>query len=185
VPVSSLQTFLRADHLDYYFTPPTIVRLSDHGFGPGRRVRISTIGAYAVPNVTQAFLVFSRDERLLDRAQPHRVPGAVQSEAPAVVTGITPFDAWTTDIPEDFVADAAGIELTIPQGAHYLFLGFGDTWYADNSGSLQLVIQALPGCVAGQPPAAGLSCVLADGAAGACDGVCDCVACTAEPALCE
>jgi hypothetical protein len=208
-PIEAHQTFLRSDPSDTV-SSPTIIRLSDYGFGPGRRVRVYTVGRYSTPNQTRGYGVFSRDSRLLDRDQVERVPGAIQSDAPAIVTSATWINRLPTDIAQDFRTDDAGIELTIPEGAHYLFLGYFDSLYNDNSGALQLVMRALaPDCVGGEPPLiddgnactadacdatagvthspvdAGVACMAAAGAAGGCDGAGSCVACSAQPALCD
>ncbi|HKP56138.1 MAG TPA: hypothetical protein VJV78_05450 [Polyangiales bacterium] len=153
VTVEARATFLRYDHIDTP-KPPVLVRLSQFGFGPGRRVRINTVGHFTAPNVTSVDCLFSSDDRVLGRLDSPRVPGAIQSEGPAIVTPKAAFDNVITDIPEDFVTDNSGVELTIPQGARYLLLGYFDKSYLDNSGMLQVVMRALePECVAGEPPA--------------------------------
>ncbi|HKU42247.1 MAG TPA: hypothetical protein VJR89_29015 [Polyangiales bacterium] len=174
VTIQSKSTFLRADNRDDVL-PATVIRLADYGFGPGRRVRAFSTGTYYAPANGRVQGVFSSNATLLDRTQLLRVPGAIQSDAPQIVTGLTNYDLQTTDIAQDWRAENGGIELTIPAGARYLFVGNSDSFYRDNIGVVQFTLRALQEqCVTGEAPSAGATCTLPSGAAGVCDGVAMC-----------
>jgi len=151
VSVSSRHTFLRTDASDAT-NPPVIVRLSEAGFGPGRVIRMHTEGMYSSPARSFVYALFSATDQVLGRETLQRVPGAIQSDAPMFATGNTYFDSLSTDIPQDFQVTTSGLTLAMPEGARYLVLGFYDSWYNDNSGSLQLKLKALfEECVQGEP----------------------------------
>jgi hypothetical protein len=205
--VDARSSFYRVDNGDA-FQPPRIVRLSDAGVRAGQRVHFRTQGRYASPAVARAGVVFSSDAKLLARTELHRVTGAIQSAAPPFVTGKTYFEQRTTDISEDFQVTVSDLQVEIPAGAQFMFLGNFDTYYADNSGSIQVLIRTETlACKAGAPP------VVDDGSvctADACDpssgvshepvtdgttctfvsrpGACvdgECVACSAQPEACQ
>ena len=149
--VSSTQSFYRTDSVDLT-NPPTIIRLSEVGLGPGREIRLNTEGRYQAPATGFAYAVFSANAQFLDRAQLNRIPGAVQSAASSLVTSNTFFESRTTDIPQDFQLKAEPLTVVIPDGALYLFLGYFDSWYQDNAGAIRVKAQALhEECVTGEP----------------------------------
>lgn len=207
VTVNATSSFYRVDNSDAS-QPPSLVRLSDVGLLPGMRVHFSTQGQFTSPALARAFVVFSSDSALLANTYLRRVTGAIQSAAPAIVTSKTHFEQQTTDIPEDFLINASDLEVEIPAGAQFMFLGNFDSYYADNAGSLRVLMRTDSlRCVAGVPPVVndgsvctadacdpssgvshepvtdGTTCTVVN-APGACvDG--ECVACSAQPEACE
>ncbi len=145
------QTFYRADNRDTIVDPHVVV-LSDHGLAPGRTVELQTIGVYEAPIHGYGFAAFSADETFLPRTTLKRVPGAVQSGAPAFLSKPTYTERLTTDFPEDFRFDNSGMSVVIPDGARYLFIGNYDSRYSDNTGIISAVLRAPAlGCVALEP----------------------------------
>jgi hypothetical protein len=77
--------------------------------------------------------LFSSNATLLANSVQARVPGALASDAPAVVTGATFQGGLPTDIAQDFAVTGTGVTVTVPVGATQLFVGTLDSFFADNS----------------------------------------------------
>jgi hypothetical protein len=151
VPVTGFQTFLRASQGDNA-TAPRVFALADLDIAPGQEVELRTQGQFN-GTVTRALAVFSTSSVVLASTVQERVPGAVQSAAPPVMTGNTYLDGLPTNIAQDFVIDRASLVVVVPAGAQYLVLGVNDSYYADNSGALTVVVKVVEGrCVEGQAP---------------------------------
>jgi len=117
-------------------TAPTIIRLADIGIGPGDVVNLAEHGGFAQstgwPENTDVIgAVFSRDNRVLDASQLHRVPGAIKA-GPALITPQTANKGFFTDISEDFAVAPSGTKVVVPAGAQYLVVGAIDSYFADN-----------------------------------------------------
>lgn len=135
------------------FQPPQTIKLSDIGVRPGMLLHFHTEGAYTSPMTTAASVIFSSDSELLAKDQLARVPGAIQSDAPAAVTGVTAVGRNPTDIPEDFIVGASETSVHVPEGAEYMFLGNWDDFFTDNTGSLRLIVKTdQVGCATGTAP---------------------------------
>jgi hypothetical protein len=206
--VDSRSSFYRVDNSDVG-QPPSIVRLSDVGLFAGQHVHLRTVGQYAAPPTARAFVVFSSDDKLLAKTNLKRVTGAIQSAAPPFVSGQTYFEHQTTDFPEDFRITQSDVQVDIPAGSKFMFLSNFDSFYADNAGSIQVVVQTDSlGCIAGTPPVVdddanactadlcdpssgvshepvtdGTSCTHVSEPGACVDG--ECVACSAQPEACE
>jgi Dictyostelium (slime mold) repeat len=205
--VDSIATFYRVDNSDDA-RPARIVRLSDIGLMAGQVVRLRVQGQYTAPPTSRMGVVFSSSSTLLPKQELRRVAGALQSDAPPFVTGNTYFEHQTTDFPEDFQVTTSNLDVTIPAGAQYMFLGNFDSFYADNEGSVQLIIQRTSlACTPGPAPAVddgnactadacdpvagvshspvenGTECSAASEPGACVDGAC--VACSANPEACQ
>jgi hypothetical protein len=207
--VDSISSFYRIAFSDYA-TPPRIVSLADIGLMPGQLIRFHMEGYYTVPRArSRVSVVFSSSSTLLGTLELNRVVDALQSDAPPFVSGPTYYGGQQpTDIPEDFVVTTENLDVTIPAGAQYMFLGNSDGAYGDNAGHVQLIVQRTAlACTPGTPLAVddgnactadacdptagvthspvenGIECT-AESAPGACvDGAC--VACSANPEACQ
>jgi hypothetical protein len=150
--VDSITSFYRVDNSDDA-RPAQIVRLADFGFMAGQVVRFRVEGQYTAPATSRVAVVFSSTSELLPKQELNRVTGALQSDAPPFVTSNTFFEHQTTDIPQDFQATTSNLDVTIPAGSQYMFLGNFDSFYADNTGSVQLIVQTTTlACTPGTPP---------------------------------
>jgi hypothetical protein len=151
VTVRSLESFYRVDNSDVAEDAHSL-RLADYGLSVGQRIRLRTEGQFDLPAVRRVTAVFSSSDTLLPHTELKRVPGAIQTAAPPCPTGETFFEHQATEIPEDFRVDEMSIEIEIPPGAQYLFVSNPDSFYADNAGMLQVMIQTeLLDCVADAP----------------------------------
>jgi hypothetical protein len=141
---------------------PGIVDLQASGLMPGDNILISVQakyndGANAKPSLWEPdnpityvysgglnarFIgVFSSNDFLAPFEQANRVPGAIDA-GKDLQTGVTYFNHEQTDIPEDFaIIPNEGYLITIPHNAKYLFLGFDDSYYPDNAGSITFTIE--------------------------------------------
>lgn len=130
-------TYLRTS--ENTVTPGALVlRLSDLGFAPGDRLRFEVLGDIdngpGGDTFTFSLGLFSSSNTLLGQTVLNRVPGALASDGPAVVTSPTFFNGLATDIAQDFGFDVPdGAVVTVPAGAVYLFLAKSDSLYQDNS----------------------------------------------------
>jgi hypothetical protein len=138
------------------------------GFCAGDSVLIGRVGDYKggvgvspttglpfTDNQLSLLAVFSSSNTLLDRLTLNRLPGALISDAPGVVSSTTywgdPYfgPKLATDIAEDFNANNSGLGqlVTIPVGAAYIFFSPNDSNFADNSdpdGDYGVSITAVP-----------------------------------------
>lgn len=137
VPLDPLSTDLHTNEPTQ--PPPALaLRLSDLGFAAGQRLLLEVVGDMdngpGGDTFTLTIGVFSSSNTLLAPSQRSRVPGALLSDAAPFVTAPTFAGNEATDIPEDFAFDVpAGITVTVPVGAQYLFLAKHDQRYFDNS----------------------------------------------------
>jgi hypothetical protein len=79
--------------------------------------------------------VFSSSNTLLGSSLQQRVPGAIATDATTespCATGNTFYGGVPTNIAEDFFIPFAGLDVTIPTGAQYLFVSVPDDYYSDN-----------------------------------------------------
>src|SRR5215472_1633203 len=121
--------------------PALIIPLASLGIRAGDTITIQTQGDFSFcfpsgcPEIQgTACGVFSSNARLLPAHNLHRVVGALPVTADFVspcVTAPTLFGQIPTDIPEDFYID--GSSMTVPNGAHYLFVAVADIFYGDNA----------------------------------------------------
>ena len=134
---------------------PTPIALASLGVGPGDRIVITRQGSHS-SNQTAMGALFSSSTTMLSRDVLNRVPGAIASDGPAVVTGPTFQGSQPTDIPQDFAVSGTGTAVTVPAGAAYLFFGVIDSFYSDNfdaDGDYGFRIElSISACVVTQPP---------------------------------
>lgn len=121
-------------------TAPLVLDLATLGIAPGQWLHLETTGAYRYINGgTDSYRslvgVFSSSTTLLGTNVLQRVVDAIAA-GPAVVSGPTFFGQLPIDIPQDFDASrfgyGNGIDVRVPAGANYLFLGTHDSLYNDN-----------------------------------------------------
>lgn len=136
VELSPRATFLRtaAGAAD----APTIVALREAGVRSGQRIRLVREGRWA-QGTGQPFGhllgVFSASDSLAPHDARYRVPGALGIEGIRRVTERNPVRGWETDIPQDFGFGGPGqdsVQVRVPAGARYLFLGVDDVRVGDN-----------------------------------------------------
>jgi hypothetical protein len=135
VSVPSTSGFLLASSTD---TPgaPVIFDLVALGISPGDVLLIDQLGDFsfgtAFPDTGTAMHgVFSSSSTILSQDNLNRVPGAIDAGTDSV-TGATFFGALPTDIPEDFRINPE-VEIVVPTGASFLFVGVADSFFGDNS----------------------------------------------------
>ncbi|MBI3423923.1 MAG: HYR domain-containing protein, partial [Acidobacteria bacterium] len=140
---------------------PTIVDLAALGFAPGDRLKLS----YSVAPPGFSFVcgqtpvgaeqttvlgVFSNSNTLLPLSVQPRIPGAIEA-GDDVGTGPNFFCNEANDIPQDFrLFPPGGLIIQLPAGATHLFLGVGDSYWADNCGSIKVTVERAPN----RPPVA-------------------------------
>ena len=131
--------FLRIENDTGAVAAPAIDLLA-LGLGSGDRIRLDGRGAYDRGGGFGAFFdligVLSASATLLPGDLLNRVPGAIDAGVD-IATLPTNFGGSPTDIPEDFWISAfdgsiRGGEITIPDGARFLFVGTADTYFEDN-----------------------------------------------------
>jgi hypothetical protein len=139
--IDPTSTFLRTDPGDTQASAPLLLDLAQLGYQPGQTITIRTVGDFIWHPGQQlsgdaAVAVFSSSTTVLPAANAHRVPGAIQSTAPAYVTGPTYQTSLATDIPQDFFVGPAGVSVQIPNNgmgsAPYLLIGADDEFWGDN-----------------------------------------------------
>jgi hypothetical protein len=122
---------------------PLVIALSDVGAVPGSTLHLTRIGTFADStqlkngNQTKVSGVFSSTNVVLGTNVKNRIPGAIQSGAPAFVTPPVFQGFWIvpTDIPQDFLIDS-GLDVVVPASAQYLIVApfSPDLTWGDNSG---------------------------------------------------
>jgi hypothetical protein len=134
VPVAPNAAFLRASAQD---TPaaPAIFDLATLGFSAGEVLLIDQLGDWAfragLPETNTVMLgVFSSSSTILSQNNLNRVPGAIDAGLD-VFSEPTFNGALPTDIAEDFRVDPQ-LEIAVPAGAQFLFVGVRDSFYGDN-----------------------------------------------------
>lgn len=137
IPLESRATYLHTFN-DSQALPSYVLRLADLGFTPGDHLHLDVVGNIDNGPGGDTFTLtmgpFSSSSTLLGAEQRYRVPGALATDAPNFVSSNTYFGNQPTDIPQDFSFDKpAGITVTVPVGAQYLFLAKSDQLYSDNS----------------------------------------------------
>jgi hypothetical protein len=138
VPLESKSTYLLT-YNDNPTPPPALaIDLAAYGFHGGDRLLLQVVGDVdngpGGDTFTFTMGLFSSSSTLLANDQRYRVPGAITSDGPAVVTSPTYFGAKPTDVPQDFGFDKGdGVLVTVPAGAQFLFLAKTDQLYNDNS----------------------------------------------------
>jgi hypothetical protein len=126
--LNSKSSYLIASNGD---TPqaPLVISLSDVGAVPGDRLELTRIGTFADQlllkdgTLTQVSGLFSSSNTVLGTNVQNRIPGAIQSSAPAFVTPpiFKGFFVQKTDIPQDFLIDPS-IQVVVPNGAAFLIV---------------------------------------------------------------
>ena len=126
---------------------PVVIPLEEIGALPGDVVKIVPRGSYSMlfalkdgPARTVG-AVFSETDEYRAGHLVNRIPGAIDgvktsgganaTDLRTWPTGFWWFGSWITipggnDIPQDFRIEGAGIEVVVPEGANYLFLGAMD-----------------------------------------------------------
>jgi len=139
IPLDPTAGFLRTEN-DPGATNAPAIQLSALGFNAGDRVLLEGVGSYDRGGGFGEFFdligVFSSSETLLPGSELNRVPGAIDAGID-VMTLSTNFGGSPTDISEDFWislfdGSTRGGEITIPDGALFLFVGTADTYFEDN-----------------------------------------------------
>lgn len=137
VPLDPQATYLRANESP---VPPAALALSlaDLGVAAGDRLQLEVVGDIdngpGGDTFTFTLGLFSSSNTLLGTSLAARVPGALASDGPPVVTASTYWGSLATDIAQDFGFDTPlGAIVTVPVGAAYLFLAKHDELYMDNS----------------------------------------------------
>ncbi|SHN08964.1 hypothetical protein SAMN04488057_106160 [Cyclobacterium lianum] len=137
--VPARATFLKTDVSD---TPvdPVIIGLEENGIATGTRLSIRTLGDFinspSGSTRSDAVGLFSATLQLLGSEEQNRVPGAIDAGENRM-TDNTFEGNLPTDIEEDFRIDEETIEIVVPTGAQYLFLGNADSKQSDNSETAQ------------------------------------------------
>ncbi|WP_299368738.1 hypothetical protein [Winogradskyella sp.] len=139
VTIGAQATFLRVDDVDTS-TNSAIVNLSSLNISPGDVIRLKTIGTY-INSPTgstrdSAAGVFSSSNLLLGSSELNRVVDAIDAGTDNVTENTFEEDQ-VTDIPEDFRIDENQIQITVPAGAQFLFLGVADSKLSDNMQSTE------------------------------------------------
>ena len=113
------------------------IDLAALGLHSGQQITIQALGDFcftldcsAGDTGTAMFGVFSSSNTLLASSVLNRVPGALASGLPGIITSPTFFGAIPTDIPQDFLLSL--ITVTIPASAAFLFISPNDSLYGDN-----------------------------------------------------
>ena len=135
---------------------PVVVDLAASGLVAGDVINLSGDGSmcyvmyYGCPD-SSAWIAgaFDTNNQLLGPSNQNRLPGGIASST----YGQQNIDApWLnsfygnvdTTIPSDFtIPYGAGVTLTIPTGANFLFLGVMDSYYADNGGDVGVTLTLL------------------------------------------
>lgn len=112
------------------------ISLASLGIFPGDVISLQEVGLeyyeYPQTNTTSSMDgIFSSSSVVLGSSVLHRVPGAIQTTLPAVVTLNTYNGNYSTDIPEDFGINA-GVTVQVPTGASYLFVEPNSSYFSDN-----------------------------------------------------
>jgi hypothetical protein len=154
IEVSSLGTFLRAepkkDDRDSMVQEPTIIDLESARINGSKWISInysseSFSNTRKKTSETEIVLIglFSLTSELKPIEFLRRVPGAIDSGRD-YKTDETYFDNLSTDIPEDFIIRSPFENvIEIPRNAKFLFLCIADTYYPDNSGTIQVTLTKL------------------------------------------
>ena len=138
VPLNTTSTCLRT-YNDNPTPPPALaVDLSGLGLHAGDRLLLQVVGDMDHGPGGDVFTftlgVFSSGNTLPGNDLRYRVPGALTTDAPPVITSATYFGARPTDFAQDFaLTPPLGITVTAPVGASHLFLAANDQLYDDNS----------------------------------------------------
>ena len=136
--------------------PPSIVELSSLGISAGDELRIYYFGSVkfncagasiSPPNYGLAG-VFSSSNTLLSPSQQNRIPGAIDA-GQDVFTSPTGVGAQPTDIPQDFrifppypnPSSINDFRIIVPPGASHLFIGFLDSHFSDNCGTITITLR--------------------------------------------
>lgn len=117
---------------------PAIVSLEEAGVRSGQRIRLVREGRWAEgtgQSYGHLLGVFSASDSLAPADRRYRVPGAVGIEGVRRATNRNPIGGWETDVPQDFGFGGPGqdsVQVRVPEGARYLFLGVDDVRVGDN-----------------------------------------------------
>jgi hypothetical protein len=139
VPLGSKDAYLHIAAGDSA-APAAPIALSTLGAVPGQSLLMAGVGDMdngpSGDTICSLIGIFSGSATLLPPAQLHRVPDAIDTAAPEIVSAATALGGEPTDVPEDFritsaVQPSALIE--IPAGATQLFVGNHDSLWNDNS----------------------------------------------------
>lgn len=133
--VDAMASFLKVDDADPV-NAPTIIDLDAIDVTYGDKLGLNTKGSYyntvQLTERNSLVCVFSATDFLLDKSELNRVADALDAGTD-IVTENTFAGNQVTDIPEDFRVDEDLIEVNVPIGAHYLFVGNSDSKQEDNS----------------------------------------------------
>jgi hypothetical protein len=137
--------FLRTNVSDTPATPLILDLSTSLSFPvrPGDTLHLQRHGAYSAylpvfpDSNTGLYGIFSSSNALLPQSDLHRVPGAIN----AGLDFVSPpnyYDELSTDISEDFIIDTmpsryAAVDVVVPIGAHYLFIGTENSYAGYNS----------------------------------------------------
>jgi hypothetical protein len=109
--------------------------LDGYGLAAGDAFSLRQVGDFAfafdAPDETSEGLVarFSATTVIL----PNAVSGPLDRLPDAVDAGVAPFETSLSDVPFDFfVPNDAPVDLTVPEGARYLFFTLNDVFFSDN-----------------------------------------------------
>ncbi|NBC32837.1 MAG: beta-propeller fold lactonase family protein [Alphaproteobacteria bacterium] len=135
-PLSPNATFLRVADADNGAEGPLVLDLAEIGYTAGDVLRLSTLGDFArsasfSDDADTLVGLFSTTDTLLDGGERARVPGAIDA-GEDVESSPTFFGSLETDIPEDFEITGDGVDVAVPAGASYLFVGVLDNLLEDN-----------------------------------------------------
>ncbi len=131
-------TFLRTDTGDTAAQTSFVLDLVSLGIQPGSSISLQELGDFAFctscPDNGHALIgVFSSTNTFLPPSILNRIPDAIATGQPAVVTPLTLFEGLPTDIPQDFGISAAGTQVVVPAGARFLFVAVSDSFWGDNN----------------------------------------------------
>jgi hypothetical protein len=127
---------------------PTFIDLTSLGAHAGDTLEIIATGTMCYvdgSNCMPAYVggVFSSTNTLLGPSNLNRLPGAVSSGLPNITNPNTfaYYGDINTIIAQDFyIPIVGGVEVTLPNTARYLVAGVLDSFYADNTGSINVTV---------------------------------------------
>ncbi|MEZ6036918.1 MAG: hypothetical protein R3F29_05525 [Planctomycetota bacterium] len=137
-PLNPRQTYLRTNSDSPL--APLVIDLAALGIAPGDWLSVGSMGAFRYINGgtdTNRSLcaVFSSDTTLLATSVQQRVTGAIAA-GPHYLSGSTYYGSLPIDIVEDFFCSRAlwddHVQVRVPAGAAFLFVGVHDSLYNDN-----------------------------------------------------
>jgi hypothetical protein len=142
-------------------TAPLVIPLAELGATPGKTLRLASVGSYGETTelkdggLTKLGVVFSSSATVKGTGDRNRIPGAIETGKPDLVTGLVKRCVFifcslqSTDIAQDFAVTPTATNVVVPAGATHLVVtaapGTSFPKYDDNSGfGLGISLEVLP-----------------------------------------